>query len=235
MPDPLLQPQVTPTGELVADPAPDDVLGPVTDARDLRVLIPRTRRAIDGPWALSSGAVAASLDDSEVLGLVADSLSMVILLTGGSSSFGYQLVPTHVDPYYMAPDQWATDRPMTPEAQDVVIAQAGLDFWTARLRQAQGYTSESIADEGQQWEWTKSAQLLQALMNALMDVRDRAVERMSALNAPLDSFISTVAERDKLAAIYLEPWVAEVGVPVPYMGLSGAYSGGFDFRFGTLG
>ncbi len=197
-------------------------------------MIPRCRRAIDGPRALSSASVAATYDDSEVLGVIADATAEVILLTGGSQCFGFQLIATSRDPFYLAPNAWATDLPLSPEGQDVVIAQAAINVHLARLRD-QPYTAEEIADEGQSWKWEKSPNLLLAQLKLLADIRDRALALLRALNAPLDVYISTMAERDKLAAIYLEPWVAEIGAPVPYVGLSGAYMGGFDFRFGTFG
>lgn len=220
--------------ELALDPSPNDGLGPVTSTSDLRVLIPRCRRAIDGPRALSSAAVTATYDDSEVLAVVADATAEVILLTGGSSVFGYQLVATHRDPFYQAPDQWATDRDLSPEAQDVVIAQAAINVHLHRLRE-DPLTSEEIADEGQSWKWEKSANLLLAQLKLLADIRDRALELLRAMNAPLDQFISTMAERDLLAASYLEPYVVEVGAPVPWIGLSGGYVGGYDFRFEARG
>ncbi|GAC1522469.1 MAG: hypothetical protein NVS3B1_07890 [Marmoricola sp.] len=234
MPDPIAPVVHTPAGELVLAASPNDALGPVTASSDLRVLIPRCRRAIDGPRAMSSAAVAATFDDSEVLALVADSTAEVILLTGGSSVFGYKLIATHVDPFYLAPDQWATDQPLSPEAQDVVIAQAAINVHLHRLRE-NPYTAESIGDEGQTWSWEKSANVLVAHLKLLAEVRDRSLELLRAMNAPLDAYFSLVAERDKLAAVYLEPYVSEVGAPVPYAGLSGAYTGGFDFRFGTFG
>lgn len=224
----------TPSTELVLDPSPDDGLGPVTSTSDLRVLIPRCRRAVDGPRALSSAAVAATYDDSEILGVIADATAEVILLTGGSSVFGYRLVATHRDPFYMAPDQWATDRDLSPEAQDVVIAQAAINVHLHRLRE-DPLTSEEITDEGQGWKWEKSASLLLAHLKLLADIRDRALELLRAANAPLEVFISTMAERDSFAASYLEPYVAEIGAPVPFAGLTGAYVGGYDFRFGTYG
>lgn len=230
----LLPEVVTPAGELVLSPSPNDALGPVTDTRDLRVMIPRCRRAIDGPRATSSASVAATLSDSEVLGLVADSTANVILLTGGSTVFGYELQPTHYDPFYKAPDQWATNTPLSPIAQDVVIAQAAIDFYADKLRR-NPYTSEKISDEGQEWAWERSANVMAAQLKLLAEVRDKALNMLERINAPLDRYISSVAERDKLAAVYLEPWVSEIGAPVPYAGLSGAYVGGFDFRFGTFG
>lgn len=230
----LLPEVVTPTGELVLSPSPNDALGAVVDTRDLRVMIPRCRRAIDGPRATSSASVAATLSDSEILGLIADSTANVILLTGGSQVFGYMLEPSHYDPFYKAPDQWVTNAPLSPEAQDVVIAQAAIDFYADKLRR-DPYTAETIKDEGQEWSWERSANLLQLQLKLLADVRDKALEMLQRIKAPLDSYISSVAERDKLAAVYLEPWVTEIGAPVPYAGLSGAYTGGYDFRFGTFG
>lgn len=197
-------------------------------------MIPRCRRAIDGPRATSSASVAATLSDSEVLGLVADSTANVILLTGGSLVFGYELVATHFDPFYMAPDQWATSAPLSPLAQDVVIAQAGIDFYAQRLRSSD-FTAETLKNEGEEWAWERSANVMAAQLKLLAEIRDRALEMLERINAPLDRYVSSVAERDKLAAVYLEPWVAEIGAPVPYAGLSGAYAGGYDFRFGTFG
>jgi hypothetical protein len=230
----LLGEVVTPAGELTLSPSPNDDLGPVTDTRDLRVMIPRMRRAIDGPRATSSASVAATLSDSEVLGLIADSTANVILLTGGSLVFGYELEPTHYDPFYKAPDQWQTNKELTPLAQDVIIAQGAIDFYAHKLR-SEPFTSEKIADEAQQWEWTKSAQMMSVQLKMLAEVRDRALEMLERINAPVEAYISSVAERDKLAAVYLEPWVSEIGAPVPWSGLSAAYIGGFDFRFGTFG
>jgi hypothetical protein len=69
----------------------------------------------------------------------------------------------------------------------------------------------------------------------LTEARDKALEMLERSNAPLDAWISSVAERDKLGAMYLEPWVTEIGASVPYTGLAGSTMGGFDYRFGTWG
>jgi hypothetical protein len=207
--------------------------GAVTDLRDLRVLIPETRRAIDGPTATSSAAVSASLTDAEVLGLVADATSEAILMTGGSSQFGYQLVVVERDEFYKAPIAWRTDKERDPYADVVIRAQAAINFFFQKVQNLK--VSEEISDEGQTWRYDFSASLVRDQMRFLIETRDRALAMLGALNAPLDSWVSLVAERDLIAARYLEPYVEEVGAMVPYAGLGGADSGALDYRFGTIG
>jgi Lon protease-like protein len=207
--------------------------GAVTDLRDLRVLIPETRRAIDGPTATSSAAVSASLTDVEVLGLIADATSEVILMTGGSSEFGYQLVVVERDPFYQAPIAWRTDQERNPQADVVIRAQAAINFFFQKVQNLK--VSEEISDEGQTWNYSYSAQLVRDQMRFLVETRDRALAMLAAINAPLDSWVSLVANRDKMAAVYLEPYVEEIGAPVPYTGIGGGTGGDFDYRFGTIG
>lgn len=207
-------------------------MGAVTDIRDLRVLIPETRRAIDGPTAMSSASVAASLRDDEVLALVADATAEVILMTGGSPSFGYQLVVVERDPNYMAPIAWRTDQERNSYADVVIRSQAAINFFFQKVRDLK--TKEDISDEGQSWSYEFSASLVRDQMAYLIKVREEAIRMLAAINAPLDSWVSLVANRDKMAAIYLEPYVEEIGAPVPFTGL-GSAEGGFDYRFGTIG
>jgi hypothetical protein len=207
--------------------------GAVTDLRDLRVLIPETRRAIDGPTATSSAAVSASLTDVEVLGLIADATAEVILMTGGSTTFGYQLVVVERDPFYMAPIGWMTDKARDPNADVVIRAQAAINFYFQKVRDQK--MKEDISDEGQSWSWEFSASLVRDQMQYLIGVRAQAIEMLSRLNAPLDSWVSLVANRDKMAAVYLEPYVEEIGAPVPYVGIGAGTGGDYDYRFGTIG
>lgn len=205
----------------------------VTDLRDLRVLIPETRRAIDGPTATSSAAVTASLNDVEILGLIADATAEVILMTGGDASFGYKLEVVERDALYLAPIAWRTDRERNSYADTVIRAQAAINFYFQKVSVLK--TREEISDEGQTWSYEFSASLVRDQMKYLIDVRQQAITMLAAINAPLDSWVSLVAERDKMAALYLEPYVEEIGAPVPYSGMLGAGEGGFDYRFGTLG
>lgn len=205
----------------------------VTDLRDLRVLIPATRRAIDGPTATSSAAVTASLNDEQILGLVADATAEVILMTGGDASFGYKLEVVERDPLYLAPIAWRTDRERNSYADVVIRAQAAINFYFQKVSVLK--TKEDISDEGQSWSYEFSASLVRDQMAYLIKVREEAIRMLAAINAPLDSWVSLVAERDKMAALYLEPYVEEIGAPVPFSGMLGVAEGGFDYRFGTLG
>lgn len=175
----------------------------VTDVRDVRVLIPRVRRAIDGPEATGSGSVAASLTDDMMVGLIADAVADVILLTGGF--FGYSLEVVDRDDIYMAPTAWRTDRERSSSADTVISAQAAINYFFHKLRDMK--FAETIKDESQEWSWQKSASLVRDQMRNLAEMRDRALASIQAQGVALDAYISFVAERDVIASRYIEPWV----------------------------
>jgi hypothetical protein len=206
---------------------------PVTDPADLRVLIPACRRAIDGPTATASGSVSATLSDKEVLNLIADATGTLILQTHGDESFGYQLIATGRDPFYMAPVSWATDKPRVPAADAAILSQAALDhyFWMIKLLKV----SETIKNEAVDWEYNLSANVIAAWIQYLIGNRDKAIVALQQMNVVLDQYVSLVAERDKLTAAWLEPWVSEIGAPVPYVGGGGSGPLEYDFRFNTWG
>lgn len=205
----------------------------VTDERDLRVLIPACRRAIDGPMATSSGSPSTTLGDQEVLALIADSTAELILFTHGDSAFGYQLIPTARDAHYRAPIAWATDLVRQPAADAAILSQAALDhyFWLIKMLKV----SESMKNEAVEWDYNLSANVIAAWIQYLIGNRDAAISAMQTINAPMDVYISTVAERDRLAAAWLEPWVTEIGAPVPYVGGGGSGPLEYDYRFSTWG
>lgn len=228
-------PETTPPG---LDGINTDPTLPVNDQRDLRVLIPACRRAIDGPMAVSSGSVAATLSDTEVLGLVADATGELILFTHGHESLGFQLIPIARDPFYLAPIAWATDLFRPPAADAAILSQAALNYYFQTIKTLK--TSETIKNEAVDWEYTLSANVISAYMQYLIANRDKAIQAMQQIHAPLDGYVSLVANRDFMAAAWIEPWVKEVGAPVPYSGLggAGAMAGGiwdFDYRFDSFG
>lgn len=213
-------------------------LPPVTDVRDLRVLIPACRRAIDGPTAQSSAAVSATLDDTEVLGLVADATAELILHTasqdgGDANAFGNQLVVVSRDPYYQAPNAWATDVPRSTAQDAAILSQAALNhyFWLIKILKV----SETMKNEAVDWEYSLSANVISAWVAYLIANRDKAIAALQTINVVLDTYISLVAERDRLSAAWLEPWVTEVGAPVPYVGGGGSGPLEYDYRFNTWG
>lgn len=205
----------------------------VTDIRDLRVLIPPCRRAIDGPSALASGSVSATIGDDEVLALTADATAELILMTHGNDAFGYQLVVTARDPYYMAPVGWMTDQPRVAAADSAIVCQAALNFYFDKIKNLK--VEEGIKNESVEWTYSRSANVIAAWLKYLIENRDRAIVSLQSINVPMDTYVSLVASRDRQAAAWLEPWVAEIGAPVPYAGGGGSGPLEYDYRFNTWG
>lgn len=199
------------------------------DLTDLRVLVPKTRRACEGPYGPPAGLPV--LSDEQVYQIVADACAEVQLLTG--TLFGHELRVKKRDPLRGFPTDWNTDVILTEWEGAVIVTQAAINYVYHLFREAK--SGETIKDEGQEWTWSRSANLLVLQVKQLSETRDKAIEMLERVNAPLDVYVSSVAERDKFAAAFLEPWVSEIGAPVPYAGLGGASPGGFDYRFGTWG
>lgn len=200
-----------------------DVGGPpgdVYDLRDTRVLIPRTRRALEGPDSVSgSAAVAAGLlSDDEVNATIADAIADVIFYSGGL--FGHTLEVVARDTDYLAPIAWLVDPVMSEAEATVIVAQAALNYFFAWAKTIK--TSQRIADEGQEWEYSLSAQLLTEQIKALRDARDRALEQLSLDEGANDAWISTIQMRDAQTSAMIEPWV-----------LGGVGGQQVDARFGT--
>lgn len=175
---------------------------PVEDAADIRVLIPRTRRALEGPEGSASASVGSTLTDTEVTALIADAISNIILYSG--SFFLKTLEVTDRDENYMAPIAWKTSEPLTESEVTVVATQAALDFLFHRVVDMK--TSERIRNEAQEWEWTKSAQLLTEWVKALKEARDRALIGLTRANPALDVYVSFLEVRDSHTAGIIEPW-----------------------------
>jgi hypothetical protein len=177
---------------------------PVTDLRDTRVLIPRVRRALQGPQASGLTAEANELSDDEANGLIADALADIILYGGGEEVFGHQLVVSARDEDYMAPIAWMTDTPLTEYEGSVVIAQAALNYYLNFAKTLK--TSERIADEGQEWEYQIAATVITQQIKALREDRDRALEALRGRNVVTDDYINYLQVRDSYTDSLIEPW-----------------------------
>lgn len=190
-------------GTFIVDPSEARTPG-VTDQRDVRVMIPQVRRALDGPEAETAVAAETTLSDEQVTGLIADSIGDVILLTG--NVFGKNLEVTSRDLYYLAPDGWQTSEELSDAEQRVIVAQAAINQFMQVIKTLK--VSEKIADEGQEWQYTLSATLVKDQLKFLQDMRDRALEALSADNVVPDAYFSFVRERDVAIAdlIGVEEW-----------------------------
>lgn len=175
------------------------------EINDVRVLIPRVRRALDGPTASSSAAPSNTYDDEAIKALVADAIGEVIFFTGGS--FKHTLDVAQRDDVYSSPTEWTVNPPLSEAEASVIAAQAAINTYFFSLRELK--TQETIKDEGQEWSYTVSATLVRDQMAYLMKIRDAALEQIQADQSyALDQYVSFVHERDRWASYYVEPWVS---------------------------
>lgn len=189
---------------------------PVEDLRDVRTLIPRIRRALDGPF--EDTPIGAILNDTQAAAIIADAIADVILYTGQNDVFGYQLEVTERDQHYNAPIGWRTDTEMSMAAQSVVVTQAAINYFFQRLKDTK--VSETIRDEGGEWSYALSANVLTKQLDLLVKLRDAALE---SIQGPIfDSYVSFLAVRDAQTAAVIEATTSGIG------GLQG------DWRFGTI-
>lgn len=184
---------------------------------DVRVLIPRVRRAIDGPTALTSGAPSATLTDDEVSALVADAIADVIFYTEGR--WGHTITGTDPDSYG-APTSYTVDPDLTLPEQTVVVVTAAFNFFFREFRTLK--VQESLADEARSWSYSLSANVLTEQFKALKEARDRALDLILATNSAYVAFHSFIAVRDACTAAIIEPYTDD------------SFGGGgqeIDFRF----
>lgn len=184
----------------------------VTDIRDTRVLIPRLRRALDGPQAMSSASPGATLSDEQLNAIAADAVGSMIFYSG--SLFGSTLQVAARDPFYQSPTAWFTDPALSEPQITAVVSQAALDYFFSRLSStAAGKTAETIKDEATEWSWEISPQAVVERLRQLRADRDKAIETLIEdgweHDAGWESFIAT---RDRWTSLLIEPWVEGVGL-----------------------
>jgi hypothetical protein len=191
------------------------------DPRDVRVMIPRVRRALDGPQALTSGFVGG-LSDEQVKNYIADAVASVIFYTGGV--FGAALEVTERDPDYGAPSEYATSRELTLPEQTVIAVQASLDHFQFTFKGAK--VSEAVQNEFQSWDWTINGPMLRDQLKSLLAQRDEALELIRRQGSVgVDTYASFLAAQDVQVALAVEPYtVYDTGGYMPTRG--GNYGGG---------
>jgi hypothetical protein len=186
---------------------------------NIEVLIPRTRRAIDGPLASGSAALSSSLSDPQVLSLIADSIADVIFYTSGA--WPYVLAGGEDVDGYGAPTSFTVEPDIPLEGQTVVVAQAALTYFFHRFSDAK--VQETISNEAQTWQWAKSATLLTDYLKLLRDARDKALDLIALDTAgALDAYVSFIAVRDAQTSAIIEPYVETALIGV----------GQIDYRWG---
>lgn len=165
--------------------------------QDVGDLVPRVRRAIEGPKPLALND-AGRLNDAQIEAAAADAIAEIILLTVGR--WGHTLAALGTDP-----ETWEVDPTLTIEEESLVAAQAALGYFFHDFKGRK--ISERIKNEGQEWEWSTSARLLQDQMKLLIDQRDAALNSLLQESPVLARYASFLTVRDQLAARVLEPYV----------------------------
>jgi hypothetical protein len=154
---------------------------------DIRVLVPRVRRAVEGVGS------PEELSDDEMKDLVADAIADVILYTGGV--FGKDLLVTERDSITNAPTEYATSEPLTLPEGSVIAYQAALTAVYTQMQDVK--VQETIRDEGAEWSYSLSATLLRDRINQLQSARDLALEALAGSTSSV-AFINLWVERDRL-------------------------------------
>jgi hypothetical protein len=206
-------------GEVVADEgtievesAFDEALAP--DLTDLRVLVPQARRACEGPYGAPAGR--PPLSESVIYGMVADACAEVILFSG--TLFGHELLVKQRDPARGFPTEWKTAQTLNQWEGTIIICQVALDYFFHLFRDLK--TSETLKNEGTEWTWALSANVLRNYLESLKEARDKALEGLRAHNPVLDTYASNIRIRDQATVGILEWWdtvspglSGSVGVP----------------------
>lgn len=175
----------------------------VTDERDIRILIPRVRRAIDGPHATSSAAPSSNFTDDEITAQIADAIAEVIFFE--PEGFGKELIVTERDTEYLAPIAWQTSEPLTEAEASVVSIQAALNNIYFGLTSMK--TSEHIVNEGEEWEWSISSTAVAERVKALQKLRDEAIEKLEQDDGSnVTAWVNTLEIRDRYTDALIEPW-----------------------------
>lgn len=175
-------------------------------AQDCAELIPRVRRALEGPIPQEAGPTR--LSDDQVEALAADAIADIILLSAGK--WPHQLIVSVRDPDSNYPTHWQVDPELTPEEESVVAAQAAIGYFFQWVKDFK--SSEKITNEGQAWEYSTSSTLVLAQLKLLQEQRDAALEALVRVYPVLARYASILVVRDRIGAALLEPWTTPGGL-----------------------
>lgn len=178
----------------------DFVPGGDPDLTDLFVLVPRARRKVEGPWGNPNDRPA--LMDSQLYAMVADACSEVVMLSG--SFFHHELVVKSRDPLRGFPTEWQTSEVLSEYEAAIVCAQVALNYYHYLFRDQK--ISETIKNEGTEWSYSLSANVIKGYLEALIKERDDAIAGLRINTPVLDRFASNIRVRDQATVAVLEWW-----------------------------
>lgn len=179
------------------------------DLTDLMVLVPRARRYIEGPYGPSFARPA--LQDSQIYDMVADACADVILFAG--SLFGHQLLVKKRDPTEGFPIAWSTEVVLEEWEVSTITAQVALNYYFFVFRDLK--TSETIQNEGTEWSYAISVNVIRDYLKDLQDRRDMALKGLQKLHPTMDRYASIIRVRDQATVATLEWWATNIADRVP--------------------
>lgn len=174
--------------------------GTVLASTDLRELVPRARRAIEGPYGPPAGR--PPLTDDQIYPMVADATADIILFSG--SLFEHELVVTERDPTANFPIAWEAQPGLDEMDVSLITVEVALNYFFFLFRDMK--TTETIQNEGTQWSYTVSANVMRDYIKALEDQRNLALAGMRSWHQPLDRYASIIRVRDQQTVAILEWW-----------------------------
>lgn len=170
------------------------------DLTDLMVLVPKTRRYIEGPYGPPENQ--PPLQDTDIYNLAADACADIILMSG--NLFGHTLNVTGRDGTTGAPTSWATSEVLDEWESSVITAQAALNYFFFLFRTLK--VSQSIKNEGTEWQYTLSANVIRGYLQELQSRRDMALAGLQKHHPVLDRYASNIRVRDQATVAILEWW-----------------------------
>ncbi len=166
----------------------------MADLLDIKVLVPRVRRAL--------GEAAEGLTDQEVTERVADAVAGILLFTEGEMSLRLEVAARDDD--FGAPISWQTSRELTEEEAVVFALQAAIDSLTRDLSQT--FTAEKFSNPIDSYEYQRSATALTEQIKGLRADRDRAVDVLLNAGRVSVSWVNTLGVRDRETDQLVEPF-----------------------------
>lgn len=170
-------------------------------AQDVGELAPRVRRALEGPVPVVGG-----LTDGQLTAVAADAIADLILLTAGE--WGHSLAQGPPDS--TGNPTFTVDPKLSLQEQSLVAMQAALTHFFHTMRDVK--VAERIKNEGQEWEFSRSANAVRDWIKLLTDQRDAALAALQRQNPVMARVASILAVRDAVASAYIEPWLSGGGV-----------------------
>ncbi len=182
---------------------------PAPDLTDLMILVPRARRNMEGPFGPPENR--PPLDDSVIYNMVADACAEIILDTG--TLFGHTLIVKTRDPTAGYPTAWQTDVMLDEWETMVIVIQAALNYFFFVFRDLK--TSQAIKNEGTEWQYTLSVNVIRDYLADLQNRRDMALAGLLKHHPVLDRFASIIRVRDQATVAILEWWATNLPDQAP--------------------